>query len=114
MESLGDGRTSHPLSYNSLLANLYRDGNDSVGWHSDDEKELGTNPMIASVSLGASRRFSLKPQDKSRGPLHIELHSGDVIIMGGETQHHWIHQIPKTRMPVTARINLTFRKIHVK
>lgn len=114
MESLGNGRDQHSLRYNSLLANLYRDGNDSVGWHSDDEKELGTNPVIASVSLGGSRRFSLKPRDKHRPPLHLDLHSGDVLIMGGETQHHWVHQIPKTRTPVTPRINLTFRKIHVK
>ena len=114
MESLGDGRHRTDVAYNSLLANLYQNGNDSVGWHSDNEPELGCNPVIASVSLGCNRRFSLKPRDRSRPPLHLDLNHGDVLIMAGATQHHWIHQVAKTRLPVTHRINLTFRKIHVK
>lgn len=102
-------------TFNSLLANLYRNGDDSVGWHSDDEKELGKNPIIASVSLGATRRFSLKPKhDRRLKPIHLELSAGDVLIMAGETQHHWQHQVPKTKKSPGPRINLTFRKIHVK
>ncbi|MDX1696414.1 MAG: alpha-ketoglutarate-dependent dioxygenase AlkB [Ketobacteraceae bacterium] len=113
-EQLGNSAGAGKLRFNSLLANLYRDGSDGVGWHSDDEPELGINPVIASVSFGGTRRFSLKPKDKSRRPLHIELYHGDIMIMSGETQHHWVHQVPKTRAAVPPRINLTFRKIHVK
>lgn len=102
-------------SFNSVLVNLYRDGQDSVSWHADDERELGTNPVIASLSLGTTRRFSLKhKQDKSFATQHIDLASGDLLIMGGATQHHWLHQVAKTKAVTLPRINLTFRKIQIK
>lgn len=98
--------------FNSVLANLYRDGHDSMGWHSDDEPELGPEPVIASLSLGATRRFQLR--HKSRRDLQtvtLELGDGDLLVMAGTTQCHWQHQIPKTRKPVGPRINLTFRLV---
>lgn len=98
--------------FNSVLANLYRDGQDSNGWHSDDEKELGINPVIASVSFGAERRFLLR--HKMTGEkVEFNLTSGSLLIMAGETQHHWQHTIPKTKRFVEPRINLTFRKVLV-
>ena len=98
--------------FNSVLANLYRDGNDCVGWHSDDEKELGPDPCIASISLGAERRFVMKhKRDKSIPRVELELPPGSLLVMSGATQHHWIHQLPRTRLPVGPRINLTFRRI---
>lgn len=96
--------------FNSVLANLYRDGQDSNGWHSDDEKELGTNPVIASLSFGAERRFLLRHKVTSE-KLEFNLTSGSLLIMAGETQHHWQHTIPKTKRFVEPRINLTFRKV---
>ena len=100
----------HPL--NGVLANLYRDGNDSVGWHSDDEPELGPNPVIASVSLGAQRNFKMRPRKKHQGDsIQIELSHGSLLLMTGETQHYWLHSIPKSRGFVEPRINLTFRHI---
>jgi alkylated DNA repair dioxygenase AlkB len=98
-------------AFNSLLANLYRDGNDSVGWHADDEKELGRNPIIASYTLGTSRRFLLKHKKIKTLKHGITLNHGDLLIMEGVTQHHWLHCLPKTTRPVAARINLTFRNI---
>ena len=96
--------------FNGVLLNLYRDGQDSVGWHSDAEAELGRNPVIASVSLGAVRRFVFQHK-KRRQRLALDLEPGSVLIMDGPTQHYWRHQLPKTRQPVAARINLTFRAI---
>lgn len=96
-------------AFNSVLANLYRDGNDSVGWHSDNEPELGPEPAIASLSLGASRRFRLRHAHLP--PVSVDLHSGDLLVMTGPLQRHWQHTLPKTRRPVGARINLTFREI---
>ncbi|HEY7906428.1 MAG TPA: alpha-ketoglutarate-dependent dioxygenase AlkB [Wenzhouxiangella sp.] len=102
--------TQHP--FNSVLCNYYRDGQDSMGWHADDEPELGTNPVIASVSLGASRRFDLKPKMGVTGMKQsIWLPSGSCLLMGGDLQHHWLHQIPKTKRVNEPRINLTFRWI---
>jgi alkylated DNA repair dioxygenase AlkB len=99
-------------SFNSVLANLYRDGADSVAWHADDEPELGANPTIASLSLGASRKFQLKHrQDRSLSRIDIDLPDNSLLVMAGSLQHEWIHQVPKTRRPVGARINLTFRRI---
>lgn len=99
-------------SFNSALANLYRDGRDSVSWHSDDEYELGEAPLIASVSLGATRRFSLRHRrDKSLDTVHLDLQDGSLLVMSGATQRHWAHQVPKTRSAVGGRINLTFRRI---
>jgi alkylated DNA repair dioxygenase AlkB len=99
-------------SFNSVLLNLYRTGQDSVGWHSDDEPELGRNPIIASVSLGATRRFSLKhKRRKDLNPVHLDLSHGSLLLMQGPTQHNWVHQVPKTTKPIEPRINLTFRTI---
>jgi alkylated DNA repair dioxygenase AlkB len=98
--------------FNSVLLNLYRDGADSMGWHSDDEPELGERPVIASLSLGGTRRFRLRHrQRKDLEPVVIELGSGSLLIMRGDTQRFWKHQVPKTRRAVEPRINLTFRRI---
>lgn len=97
-------------TFNSLLLNLYRDGRDSIGMHADDEPELGTNPVIGSLSLGAERKFVLKhPASGER--LEFNLAHGSLLVMGGKSQHHWRHGVPKTRLPVGPRINLTFRQI---
>ncbi|MDQ2078367.1 alpha-ketoglutarate-dependent dioxygenase AlkB [Marinimicrobium sp. ABcell2] len=97
--------------FNSVLANLYRDGRDSVAWHSDDEPELGANPVIASVSLGATRRFSLRHKARAWPTVRQDLPNGSVLLMAGATQHHWQHQLAKTARTVGPRINLTFRSV---
>jgi alkylated DNA repair dioxygenase AlkB len=97
--------------FNSVLLNLYRDGNDSVAWHSDDEPELGRNPVIASLSLGGSRRFMLRHKHDKALTHTLELTHGSGLLMQGSTQHYWLHQVPKTAKPVDPRINLTFRTI---
>lgn len=97
--------------FNSVLVNLYRDGDDSVGWHSDDEPELGDEPVIASLSLGARRDFSLRQKKPGSGRLKLQLDDADLLVMGGALQHNWQHQLPKTRLPVGERINLTFRLV---
>jgi alkylated DNA repair dioxygenase AlkB len=98
--------------FNSVLLNLYRDGTDSMGWHSDDEPELGERPVIASLSLGATRRFRLRHRRrKDLEPVAIDLESGSLLIMQGDTQRFWKHQVPKTKRTVEPRINLTFRSI---
>lgn len=97
-------------SFNSVLANLYRDGQDSMGCHADDEKELGSQPTIASVSLGEERLFKLHHKT-TKQRLSINLQHGDLLIMGGTCQRHWLHSVPKTKTHKTARINLTFRNI---
>jgi alkylated DNA repair dioxygenase AlkB len=98
--------------FDSVLANLYRDGGDSMGWHSDDEAELGPDPPIASVSLGATRRFVLRHRRRRDAPrLDLPLAHGSLLLMQGPTQHYWRHALPKTRRPVGARVNLTFRRI---
>lgn len=100
---------NHP--YNAVLLNLYRNGKDSNGWHADNETELGTNPIIASISLGEERFFHLKHRKYKEQRLKIKLKHGSLLIMGGAMQHHWLHQIPKTAKPINQRINLTFRAI---
>jgi alkylated DNA repair dioxygenase AlkB len=97
--------------FNSVLLNLYRDGNDSMGWHSDDEPELGPSPVIGSLSLGGTRRFMLRHRAEKGLKHQLELTSGSFLLMQGTTQHYWQHQIPKTKRPVAPRINLTFRVI---
>jgi alkylated DNA repair dioxygenase AlkB len=97
--------------FNSVLANLYRDGRDGMGWHSDDEPELGPQPVIASLSLGAARRFLLKHRRDPTRKLAIELPAGSLLLMRGDTQQNYRHALPKTARPVDARINLTFRRI---
>ncbi len=101
------------VEFNSVLINYYRDGKDRVAWHSDDEKELGQNPVIGSVSLGAERKFKLRhKQYKTNGLKHeILLRHGSFLLMQGPTQHHWMHEIPRTAKPIGPRINLTFRII---
>jgi len=101
-------------SFNSLLINQYRNERDSVSWHADDERELGRNPVIASLSLGTARRFELKPKKSTRDKISITLESGDLLIMGGELQRHWLHQVPKEKAPCGPRLNLTFRNIIVE
>jgi alkylated DNA repair dioxygenase AlkB len=98
--------------FNSVLLNLYRDGKDSVSWHSDDEPELGQNPVIASVSFGASRKFQLKHKQRKELRHTLEITNGSLLIMQGTTQHYWKHAVPKTTQNAEARINLTFRKIN--
>lgn len=100
------------VEFNSVLLNLYRHGQDSMGWHSDDEPELGTNPVIGSVSLGGCRRFLLRHKtDKSIPKVEARLTNGSFLLMRGPTQHFWQHHVPKTQRPVEPRINLTFRVI---
>ncbi len=98
-------------SFTTCLLNLYRDGSDSNGWHADDEPELGRNPAIASVSLGAPRMFHLKHRERKEWRHRMVLEPGSLLLMLGATQHRYLHQLPKTRKPVRARINLTFRRI---
>lgn len=97
--------------FTSVLLNLYRNGSDSNGWHADNEKELGTNPIIASVSFGAVRPFHFKHRQIKSERHKLELHHGSLLIMKGEMQHHWLHQIAKTKKEIGERINLTFRQI---
>jgi alkylated DNA repair dioxygenase AlkB len=99
-----------PEKFTTVLLNNYRNGKDSNGWHADNEKELGRNPTIASVSFGAERVFQLKHNTLDIKQ-NITLQHGSLLIMKGTTQHFWKHQIPKTTKPIDARINLTFRII---
>lgn len=98
-------------TFTSCLLNYYRDGKDSNGWHSDDEKELGENPIIASVSLGAERFFHLRHKTDKTLKHKLLLEHGSLLLMQGATQHNWQHQIPKTSKNIGGRINLTFRVI---
>ena len=96
--------------FNSVLGNLYRDRNDSMGWHADKEKELGENPVIASLSLGEARLFKLQ-HNKTKEIVNVVLESGSLLWMQGVLQHHWRHRVPKTKKRLGPRINLAFRKI---
>lgn len=98
------------VDFNSVLANLYRSGDDAMGWHSDDEKELGPRPTIASVSLGAARRFLIR-QRHGDARLGVELEHGSLLVMAGETQANTRHSLPRTRRVVGPRVNLTFRRV---
>ncbi|WP_047043198.1 alpha-ketoglutarate-dependent dioxygenase AlkB family protein [Vibrio mexicanus] len=98
---------------NSVLANLYRDGSDSNGWHSDDEPELGTQPIIASMSFGETRTFHLKHKQSGQ-KISLELTPGSLLVMAGDMQKHWQHTVPKTKKPKGERINLTFRYVFEK
>lgn len=97
--------------FTTCLLNYYRNGSDSNGWHADNEKELGINPIIASVSFGAGRFFHLRNNSNKQLKHKMMLEHGSLLLMQGETQHHWQHQIPKTTKDVGERINLTFRII---
>ncbi|MDC7998794.1 alpha-ketoglutarate-dependent dioxygenase AlkB family protein [Gilvibacter sediminis] len=102
-------KTVSSVDFTTVLLNLYRDGNDSNGWHADDEKELGENPVIASLSFGASRNFRFREKANKKNTYSLTLDSGSLLLMQGATQHLWQHQIPKTKKEVGPRINLTFR-----
>ncbi len=97
------------VAFSNALLNWYRDGNDSMGWHRDNEKELGKNPTIASVSFGASRKFEFRNYANKKLKQTLILPSGSVLIMKGETQQYWEHQLPKSTSILSPRINITFR-----
>lgn len=98
--------------FNSVLLNLYRGENDSMGWHSDDERELGDRPTIASISLGGTRDFLLRHKVREDvSQVKLPLTSGSLLVMAGETQKFWAHSIQKQRAKLGERINLTFRLI---
>jgi alkylated DNA repair dioxygenase AlkB len=99
--------------FNAVLANLYRDGNDSMGWHADDEPELGEAPVIASLSLGAGRDFAFRDRMGARPTKYLHLEHGSLLVMAGTTQQHWQHALPRRRRVSEARINLTFRQIDI-
>ncbi len=99
------------VEFNSVLLNLYRHGNDGISWHTDAEPELGENPVIGSVSFGGARRFMFRHRQDQDLKAEVELTHGSFLLMAGETQHFWQHQIPKTSRKVEPRINLTFRVI---
>jgi len=102
------------LTFNSVLANLYRDGADSMGWHADKEPELGPTPddrWIASMSFGAERRFLLRHRRDAADQLELRLGGGTLLVMRGTTQTHYRHAVPKTRKAVGPRLNLTFRRV---
>ncbi len=102
-------------SFNSVLLNYYRNERDSMGMHSDDEPELGENPVIASLSFGAERTLVFKHRKRSKrkdlSSVRVPLASGSLLLMSGETQHHWKHGIEKQKTPCGPRLNLTFRRI---
>ena len=99
------------VEFNSVLLNLYRHGNDGISWHTDEEPELGENPVIGSVSFGGTRKFMFRHRQNKDIKAEVELTDGSFLLMAGETQHFWQHQIPKTSRHVEPRINLTFRVI---
>lgn len=99
------------VDFNSVLINLYRNGQDCMGWHADDEPELGPQPVIASISLGAARDFRLRRKDRSTAPFNLRLAHGSLLCMGGDTQAHWQHSLPRRTRVTTPRINLTFRRV---
>ena len=98
--------------FNSALLNWYRDGSDTLSWHADDEKELGKNPTIASVSLGETRDFILRKKDDHSCKLKFALSHGSILIMKGELQEHWEHSVPARKRVTKSRINITFRRIN--
>ncbi|GAB1257248.1 alpha-ketoglutarate-dependent dioxygenase AlkB [Aurantivibrio plasticivorans] len=117
-ETLADNVGGDNFEPNSALLNLYRDGNDSVAWHADDEPELGSAPTIASVSLGAERQFLLKPKNNRSlasqthtQPIKITLVNGSLLLMRGPLQRHWLHCVPKEMGLTQSRLNITFRQV---
>lgn len=100
------------ISFNGVLVTLYRDGSDSVGWHSDDEAEFGADPIIGSVSFGEERDFVLRHRRRRElAPVKIPLTHGSLLLMGRGSQIHWAHQVPKRKRVTRARINLTLRNV---
>ncbi len=98
-------------TFNSMLLNRYRDGNDSIGFHTDAEPELGINPVVATVSFGSPREFVLKHRKKKKERMSYTLPHGSCLVMAGASQHHWLHGLPKSEEPVGERVSLTFRRI---
>lgn len=101
------------LTFNSVLLNWYRDGNDHLGWHSDDEKELGRNPVIASANFGETRDFVIRRKDNNSVRIVLPMKHGTLLIMRGELQHFWEHSVPKRNRVEASRFNLTFRRIGI-
>lgn len=99
------------VNFNSVLMNWYRDGEDYINWHTDAEKELGQNPIIASLNFGATRRFLIRRSDDNSIKIEFPLKHGTLLIMKGELQHFWQHSVPKEKKVKQTRINLTFRTI---
>lgn len=110
-EIKGRIETVSPVRFNSALLNLYRNERDSVSWHRDDEPELGADPVIGSVSFGATRRFQLRHRQERERRVTLALPSGSYLLMQGTTQQFWEHRVPKETKPCGARVNLTFRVI---
>ena len=98
--------------FNSVLLNQYRDGSDGVAWHCDDERELGGDPVIASVSFGEARKFQIKHKTNKKLTKSFVLPHGSLLLMGKKTQSNWLHQIPKSKQLLKPRINLTFRYVY--
>ena len=98
------------VQFNSVLCNLYRDGSDTVGWHADDEPLFGGDPVVASMSFGASRRFCLKHREAGERRNYV-LNDGSLLVMGRGVQREWLHSVPRTKRKIGARINLTFRRV---
>lgn len=111
LEIMRECEVAANAQFNSVLANLYRDGNDSMGWHADDEPELGREPVIASVSLGAERRFDFR-HNVTREVVSVVLPHGSLLVMSGQSQHKWMHRIARTTRIHEPRLNLTFRYTH--
>lgn len=109
----GASTSRRPIRFNSVLGNLYRDGSDSVAWHADDEPELGHEPVIASLSLGAARRFSIR-HNATHERWQVELEHGDLLLMSGASQRSFQHAVPKTQRAIGERVNLTFREVRAR
>ena len=99
------------ICFNGVLVNFYRNGLDSMGWHSDDEMELGNEPIIASLSVGSARTFKMRHKMEKDKKISLTINNGDLLLMEGKTQEFWQHSVPKTLKPCGPRINLTFRRI---
>ena len=111
LQALRDRLEAHcQAPFNSVLCNAYRDGQDSMGWHADDEPELGPEPLIASLNLGATRRFRIRRKGGGES-MGVDLESGSLLLMSGRSQAEYQHAVPKTRRAVAPRINLTFRRV---
>lgn len=108
LKALAEEHTA--MAFNSCLLNLYHSGDEGMGWHSDDEKSLVKNSAIASLSFGAERRFDFKHK-RTGEKVSLPLVSGSLLVMQGETQKHWRHQLPKSKKVTAPRINLTFRSM---
>ena len=111
VETVTEERLKTGVKFNSVLGNYYRNGQDSMGFHADNEKELGQNPVIASVNFGETRRFVFRRRDDKTMQYELVLTHGSLLIMSGAMQHHWLHALPKQPKKTKPRINLTFRHI---